>query len=155
MGYSGVSCFQEDALVARRIIEPGEFLVAEFRIEIRPLKREGVEPGRMTAEFERVPLGFRQQNLADPAPPQRGVDPEQVDEQPSGIAIADQSRLDRPRDFGTLVAHKDPEIRIFWVGQERRVIGAEAVIDELPILPGRVFLEAQAKPGRQIHRNPR
>src|SRR6202035_3019598 len=87
--------FQEDALVVRRVIKPGEFLVTEFRVEIRSLERKGVEPGRMTAEFASVALGIGQQDLTDAAATQIGMHPEQVDEQPAGVTIADQPGPDR------------------------------------------------------------
>src|SRR5438045_2577642 len=116
--------------------------------EIPPLERKRVEPGRMAAEFECVALGFGQQSLSDATSPQRGMHPEQVHEQPSGIAAADQPGLDRARIFRAFVTHEDAEIRIARIAQKRRVIDAETVIDELPVLPGWILLEAKPEPGR-------
>src|ERR1051325_4539013 len=149
------SLSEEDALMVRRIVEPGEFLVTEFRIEIRPLKRKRVEKGGVTAKFEAVPLGFRQQPLADAAAPQILVHPQQIDEQPAGIAIPDDPGPDRCREGGTVVAQKDPEIGPARVAQKRCVVQTERFVDELPAFPRGIFLEAEAQPRRQIHRKPR
>src|SRR5437764_994429 len=142
---------QKDPLVVRRVIEPAEFLVAELRIKVRPLKRKRVEKRGVAAERDRMPLRLGQESLANAAPAQRLLYPEQVHEQPSGIAIADEPGPDRSRDFGVLLAHENAEIRIARVAQKRRVISAERLVDELPVLPRRVLLEAEAKPWRQIH----
>src|SRR5262249_34462621 len=94
---------QKDPLMVRRIIEPGEFLVAELRIELRPLKRKCVEKRGMAAELNAMPLRLGEQPLPDAAPAQILMHPEQVHEQPSGIAITDQPRTDGPG----IVAHEE------------------------------------------------
>src|SRR5438105_9662656 len=116
------SLSEEDPLMVRRIVEARKFLVAELRIEIRALKRERVEKGGVTAEFASVPLGPLKQPLADAAAAQILMHPQQVDEQPAGIAMADEPGADRSRAFGALVAQENAEIRIPVVGEKCGVV---------------------------------
>src|SRR5437763_16415019 len=85
------SLSEEDPLMVRRIVEPREFLVAELRIENRPLKRERVEKGGVTTEFASVPLGILKQPLADAAAAPMLMHPQQVDEQTYCITMADET----------------------------------------------------------------
>src|SRR5216683_1092853 len=62
--------------------------------------------------------------------------------------MADQPGADQ----SGIVAHEDPEIGEGRIAQERLVILAEAVIDDLAVFPRWLILETEAKPGRQIHR---
>jgi hypothetical protein len=72
MGYSRVSCFfEEDALVTGRIVEPAKPPVAEFRIELRPLEREGVEPRRVAAEGEGAAFRLGQKPASVPGADRR------------------------------------------------------------------------------------
>src|SRR5207302_3872933 len=114
------------------------------------LKRKGVEPGRMAAQRQRTPLGIGQETLSDPATTQFLVHPQQVDEQPAGIDMADQPGANR----AGIVAHKDAEIGEGRIAEKRLVVFAETVIDDLAVFPGWIILEAEAKPGRQIHWHP-
>src|SRR5436305_13790650 len=93
------SLAEEDPLMVRRIVEPREFLVAELRIKIRALKRERVEKGGVTTEFASVPLGLLKQPLADAAAAQILMHPHQLDEQRTGISIADDLAADAPREY--------------------------------------------------------
>jgi hypothetical protein len=66
---------KENALVVRRMIKPGKLAIPESRIEIRPLERERINAGRMTAKFHCVALGGGDQAAADSAAPQIGLNP--------------------------------------------------------------------------------
>src|SRR5207302_8589880 len=74
--------------------------------------------------------------------------PQQVDEQPAGIDMADQPGANR----AGIVAHKDAEIGEGRVAEKRLIVFAETVIDDLTVFPRRIVFETEAKPGRQIHR---
>src|SRR5579864_8250791 len=74
----GELLLEEDALVARRVVEPGEFLVAEPRIEFRSLERERIDPGRVAAELSAVALGRGDQAAADAGAAQFGMHPQQI-----------------------------------------------------------------------------
>src|SRR5205823_11771618 len=82
------SLSEEDPLMVRRIVEPREFLVAELRIKIRPLKPERVEKGGVTTEFASVPPGLLKQPLADAPAAQILMHPRPVDDHPAAIAMA-------------------------------------------------------------------
>src|SRR5947207_8298007 len=129
------SLAEEDPLMVRWIVEPREFLVAELRIKIRALKRERVEKGGVTTEFASVPLGLLKQPLADAAAAQILMHPQQVDEQPAGIAMGDEPGADRPREYGTVLAQEGHEIGLTRVAQKRRVIDAERRGAALPVFP--------------------
>src|SRR5206468_2197678 len=100
---------------------------------------------------DRMLLGLGDQPGADPAATQLALDPQQVDEQPAGIAIADQAGA----DLVAVVADEDAEIRVARIPQERRVVRAEPVIDDFAVGPGRIVLETEPKSGRQVHANSR
>src|SRR6266566_8803656 len=51
-----------------------------------------------------------------------------------------------------IVAHEDAEISEGRIAEKCLVVFAEPVIDDLAVFPGRLVLEAEPKPGRQIHR---
>src|SRR6266851_888324 len=141
--------FEKDPLVVGRVVEPGKFPIAEFPVKFGRLERKRVEPGRMATEGCAAPLGLRQEALPNPAAAQIGTHPEQVDEQPAGIDMADQPGADRAR----IAPHENPEIIVGIVAQKRRVVGAEPIIDQVTVFPGRVLLDAEAKPGWQLHRD--
>jgi hypothetical protein len=62
----------------------------------------------VTAEF--APTSASEQPLADAAAAQILMHPQQVDEQPAGIATR-WAGADRPREYGTVLAQEDPEIK--------------------------------------------
>src|SRR5205814_3171985 len=134
-------------MVVWRIIEPGVFAVAELRVELRPLECEGIDKGGVAPEVAAMPLGFRHQAAPDPDPAQIGLHPQQCDEQPARIAIADQPGPDRV----DLVTNENAEIRVGWVPQKRRVIGTKRLLDGLAVLRGWIVLEDEAKRWRQFH----
>src|SRR5207248_1358679 len=138
---------EEDPLMLRRVVQPGKLGIAELRVELGRLEREGVEPGGMAAERERMPFGIRDQAAADPAPAQIRMHPKQVHEQPAGVAIADQAGPDRC----CAVADENAEIRVARVAQKRRVVAAKRVVDEFAVGPARLVLEAEPKSRRQFH----
>ena len=65
----GQPLFEKDALVSRRDVEPGKLAIAEFRVELGPLEREGVEPGRMATKGEGAAFSLGQETTPDPGPP--------------------------------------------------------------------------------------
>jgi hypothetical protein len=75
------------------------------------------------------------------------VNPQQVDEQPSAIAVTGEPGA----DCAIVVAHEQAEIVVAAVGHERRVERAELLVDELAVVPIRVLLDAEPAPGRQLH----
>jgi len=102
----------------------------------------------MAAQGQGTPFGFRQKRLPNAAATQSLVHPQQVDEQPAGIDMADQPGADRVG----IAPHENPEIVVGIVAQKRRIVVAEPIIDEIAVFPGRVLLDAEAKPGWQLHR---
>jgi hypothetical protein len=71
------------ALMLWRVVERGEYLVAERAVKTGRLEGHRVEPGRMAAAPQRARLGLGHQLPADSSPTQGGVDPEIVDEHPT------------------------------------------------------------------------
>src|SRR5207244_7102784 len=115
----------------------------------RGWERKRAEPGRMAAEGDAVPLGRGDQAAANPGPAQIGMYPKQVHEKPASITVADQPGADRR----ALIANEDAEIAVGRVVQKRRVIFAEAIVDDIPVVPRWVVLEGEPEPGRQVHRS--
>src|SRR5580658_9702764 len=86
---------KKNTFVVRRIVKPGELAVAELAVKFGRLKRERVDPGRMAAEGGGALFGLGDQPAAESLPAQIGMNPEQVDEQPSGIGVTDKPAPDR------------------------------------------------------------
>src|ERR1700730_12773895 len=101
----------------------------------------------MTAKGDGALLCRGDEAASDAGAPQLGMNPEQIDKQPAGIKMPDQTGLDGAR----VVAHEQPEIVIAIVAQKRRVVIAEPLVDKLAIRRRRVLFDAEAATGRQIH----
>jgi hypothetical protein len=104
----------------------------------------------VAAEFDRAPLGTRQQFATKAAPAQFGMDPENSDEQPVGIGRADEPG----HDLAAPVADKKADPREAGIAENLAIVRVGRVADRIAILLRSPILEAQPESRGQVHRTP-